>query len=349
MHNNEPVNMNNKKIPMVLHIIAATIALIALCCMFTRKSDISQLATRIDSIGVSMNKRSVPVVNEYKKEVEDVLHSYERENAKSVDRLKARLKAKRTGFDAVRNSIPTAVEPYRGMGPNCKLVMALAGDKISATDKSSELIQNDFASPIFTPALETATALFQAYDEFEAELKQNRDDAATKLGKAAEKLHGKASNDLSAKGMKANLDAMQSSLQSSVGTIVGDTVGVAACAGIEAVCIRSTVKSIVSLCSRLFAKAVARTATSAIAPAADGPLPVGDIIAVGLTAWTIVDIYAICKRMPKELATHLENGVNEIEIKSVESVTNAAESTLEAYNSEIERMRAEAMSIVRNR
>ena len=68
-----------------------------------------------------------------------------------------------------------------------------------------------------------------------------------------------------------------------------------------------------------------------VAPAADGPLPIGDIIAVGGAIWTACDIYDLVDVLPKEIENSLKGTVDSLQAQTVEAVSNAAKQTRAAH------------------
>lgn len=106
---------------------------------------------------------------------------------------------------------------------------------------------------------------------------------------------------------------------------------VAAEVAIEAACIKTTVSAVRNLALRFGGKAIAKGAASAVAPAADGPLPIGDIIAVGGALWTAWDIYDLVDVLPKEIENSLKGTVDSLQAQTIEAVSNAAKQTRIAH------------------
>ena len=79
--------------------------------------------------------------------------------------------------------------------------------------------------------------------------------------------------------------------------------------GMEAVMLKSTLSAAGRICASISAKLAGTAAASTAAALADGPLPVGDIIAVGMaaggTAMCIGDLIKCYKQMPQTLTQAL--------------------------------------------
>ena len=111
------------------------------------------------------------------------------------------------------------------------------------------------------------------------------------------------------------------------------TAGIASV--IELVCIRGTITTL----TRMFGKTVARQTTTMMASlgmaAADGPLPVGDILGgiatAGCTVWSGYDIYKAAKVLPAQLAQTLEESANECERMCRENVSQAGKALLDQF------------------
>ena len=97
------------------------------------------------------------------------------------------------------------------------------------------------------------------------------------------------------------LDALSSQLYATAGL------------AIEGLFIKATLESCLAVAGRCAPQLAATLGASATCAAADGPLPIGDIIgaalAVGGTAWCCHDIYKAHKELPANLATALETAV----------------------------------------
>lgn len=72
-------------------------------------------------------------------------------------------------------------------------------------------------------------------------------------------------------------------------------------------------------------------AASAVAPAADGPLPVGDIIAVAGFAWTAYDVNNLINAIPKEIAKSLNETVDTLQAQTIDEVSKAIRQTRNAH------------------
>jgi hypothetical protein len=81
---------------------------------------------------------------------------------------------------------------------------------------------------------------------------------------------------------------------------------------LEGILLKPTINAIRNLALRIFSRPIATASVSAVAPAADGPLPIGDAIAVVGLTWTAIDIAVTNKKMKKESRLVVEEAVAEM-------------------------------------
>ena len=110
-----------------------------------------------------------------------------------------------------------------------------------------------------------------------------------------------------------------------VGTVVAAEVA------IEAACIKTTVGAVQNLALRFGGKAIGKGAAFAIAPAADGPFPFGDVIAVFGAAWTAYDVYDLVDVLPGEIEKSLKGTVQNLQMQTLEAVSDAVRQTRDAH------------------
>ena len=76
---------------------------------------------------------------------------------------------------------------------------------------------------------------------------------------------------------------------------------------VEALFIKNVLRALSRICGKLAVKA----AVSSTLPATDGPLPVGDFLALGGFAWCVYDIYNVQAVLPGELRSTLRRAVTD--------------------------------------
>ena len=278
----------------------------------------------------------------YRKEVEEVLADYSKDLKLASDKFERGLSEGSAAFATVRNRIPKAVEPYKGFKKNCTLVKAVVTDKIKKTDKTGDLVKKDFMEPVFTPALSAAAKIYGANDTYRNDLEAARKRATQRLVIAARNLPGLPSALPVEDALASRANAVSAGCTKALGAAASAASGVGIAAGFEALFISQTVRAIVNLCVRTSAKAAGKAAVSTAAPAADGPFPFGDLIAVGGFAWTAWDIHHMTKKMPKEMQKGLTEAVDKIEADTLAEVRGNARKVLNVYRAEEATMRRAA-------
>lgn len=275
----------------------------------------------------------------YRKEVEEVLTDYSKDLKLASGKFERSLSEGSAAFTAVRNRIPEAVKPYKGFKKNCKLVKAVVTDKIKKADRTGDLVKKDFMEPVFEPALAAAGKIYAANATYRDDLETARRRAAQRLVIAARHLPGLPSALPVEDALASRADAVSAGCTRALGAAASAATGVGIAAGFEALFISQTVRAVVNLCARTSAKAAGKAAASTVAPAADGPLPIGDIIAVGGFAWTAWDIHHMTKKMPKEMQKGLTEAVDKIEADTLAEVRGNARKMKNIYRAEESVMR----------
>lgn len=85
------------------------------------------------------------------------------------------------------------------------------------------------------------------------------------------------------------------------------------------------------VCARFFGKPAAKLAASGTVAAADGPMPVGDILAVAGAVWTCYDVHCARKAFEKDLYASLTNMNNEIKSDLRRQAVAHAETLIKQY------------------
>lgn len=283
-------------------------------------------------------------VTRYKKEVEDVLADYDREVACAAADFRDSFTEGQAEFAAVRSRLPGIAAQYRRFGKVKSVVVAVATDKLRKTNRLEELVAADFMAPVFSPAMEAAGKMDGAYAILRSSLEESRQTAMRRLGVAARKLPGASiAPDLN-KSLNERTEKVVNGVQSAISAVADGGVAIGVAGGIELACIASTVRSIAAICSGVAAKATA----SAAAPAADGPLPIFDILAVGGLVWTACDIHKLTRTMPRQLQTALEQSVNGMEADAMASIKEPAKHVINLYKAESAEMRRAAYAPIKD-
>jgi hypothetical protein len=192
----------------------------------------------------------------------------------------------------------------------CKLVGCLAWDKVRGRNTSEACLEGKL-EPFVEPAVrDMSREMEAAVARLERDLCASNVRMAGDLAAVAPKDYGR---DLVAEvGTSGRADARTALCNLGLdATGVGISLGFDAFALCKSQVARGLWRRMAAIAARMFARGAATTAASLTVAAADGPLPIGDVLAVGGMAWTAYDIHASRKRFRKEMAMSLRDLVGE--------------------------------------
>jgi hypothetical protein len=193
----------------------------------------------------------------------------------------------------------------------CKLIYSLARDKIKGSSTTAQYVDERVQAHLGTPLRKLSSDLEAAISRFELSLKENTVGLARDL---AQMNPQNAARTISLPvDVKSNTDVNQALKNLGLG---GVTVGVMIPLDVWAVMSTKLVKSLVTkvatLAARMFARPAAAAAAEVTIAAADGPLPIGDIIAVIGGILTTYDVYSTQKQFEREMKQSMENMMPEV-------------------------------------
>ena len=230
-------------------------------------------------------------------------------------------------FDGVRAAIPGIRKSFSSFGAMKDVVVDGALDKAFGGDRLQNRFNAALDKPFMQPCARAGQSLVADYETFAARMAA--EDAAFREELAS--AHGLLPKDVR---VDFPIETLRTQMAQTYGALRGMPLKaglVAAEVAIEAATARTTVRAIRNLAVRLGGKAIAKGAASAVAPAADGPLPIGDILAIGGALWTAWDIYDLVDVLPKEIENSLKGTVDSLQAQTVEAVSNAAKQTRAAH------------------
>ncbi len=184
------------------------------------------------------------------------------------------------------------------------LVSYLAWDKINNTSKAEEHL-NLTINPIIKPAVDMLSSnINTAIDIFQSDLRHS----TLLLAKDLDGL------DLPEKSQLIQVEIQnisQAEFEQSLSNLGFNVAGIGVAFSYNAVSLPRIDKLIrkkaKSIALRLFGRQVIKIAASAAIAIADGPLPIGDILAIIGFGWTVYDIYQSKKEFEAELRTSISN------------------------------------------
>ena len=235
-------------------------------------------------------------------------------------------------FSQARNSIPRVVDDLSGFGACVKLSYKAAKDRLKDTNDFQEAYMEVIDGPIVQPSLRahrTANEMLQMLDQrLKERYAQYSVDLAAACGRGVQESQIPASDLARLEECISNVAAYAQRYQAQK---LMTAVGVA----VEAIFIRQTCSAIVTLFAKPVAKICGSLGAGAICAAADGPIPIGDIVggvlAIGGFAWTAYDVYEVMSVMPKRLESELRDGINETKDHLLSDSRTQANEILQTY------------------
>jgi len=188
----------------------------------------------------------------------------------------------------------------------CAIIYYLAWDKVRGTSKTEEYLDSAI-NPIIEPAVAALAAdVNRAVDTLKADLRRSTLVLAKDLA-ALGPPERQRSIEVDIEGLN------EADFDQSLRKLGFNAAGIGVALTFDAVAISQSRTGkpiwakIKSIALRMFGKQAAKVAGSAAVAAADGPLPIGDILAVVVLIWTGYDVIASQKEFEKDLRTSLSN------------------------------------------
>lgn len=264
---------------------------------------------------------------------------YHAEVAKALDRQLRRLddlsaafeeglRKKGPGrFDGARAAIPGIQASFDGFGVMVGVVEDGALDKVFGGDRLETRFNKALDGPFIQPCAQAGASLIADFETFQSRLEAESEAFREEIGVAHGRLPNTVKADFPLETLQNGMDRAFADLRR-MPLHAGVVAGAAA---IETATIRSTAAAAKRLALRFGGKAIAKAAAAAGVSAADGPSPILDVIGVGFALWTISDIYDLQNVLPREIAKSLTAAVDGMQIKTINTVSDAAKKAHAAY------------------
>lgn len=210
-----------------------------------------------------------------------------------------------TGFSKAKANVGPFVSSVTKFTYCSKLCYAMAKDKYSNTGTAMDMLAPSIASMIVAPCEEGQAEVINALNDFLLKVQEN--DTQFKAGLAS--LLNKENFTVHELGLREDFLKKNITLMEKVQDFAMEQMAAAAGTAIEIVFIKATYKCISSATSAIAGRITASAVAGGTCAAADGPLPIGDIIggvlAVGGMGWTAYDLYNVTKKLPSQMETYM--------------------------------------------
>ena len=202
-------------------------------------------------------------------------------------------------------SVDAAVRKFEQVDEIGLLIVDFAQDKVRGGDRAMKRVEADSTS--FTRALrDSSVRTREMFNAFQQDLAAINNYYAIAVGEIIDEQES-----ILPPSNFEHLVRLRTTIPSNVTLEVG-SAGVAV--AFEIYLIRATKKAIKNL-YRYFAKKlapqIAKVAVGAGAAAADGPLPIGDILTVGLAIWTVYDVATLPEAIRNDVRKEFKNAADE--------------------------------------
>ena len=250
----------------------------------------------------------------------------------------------RPHFEAARRGAAEAAKNLGSFSACLALGTAAIRDRAGGTRNFETAYLALLDRPVIRPCLAAERAAREALDEYTLQLRENRLAFAVALAAAYRETPEPPPE------TSSRLQRMLEAVARRTVSLHSARVAAAFGAVLEAAFWRSGSRSVARLFAAAAAKFCGGASLGGAFAAADGPLPVGDlvggILTIGGGLWTAYDLYEVSCVLPQQLADELNTGIGEFETGLVAgSETRAAELDAE-FRHEAETVAAEVRRIL---
>lgn len=210
-------------------------------------------------------------------------------------------------FAAVRDSVPAVKRSVSGFKTAGKMVKDIALDKAKGGDRFERRIEGLLEIPFVRPLSRARESIFADCETFASKLAAESRAYREEIGRAQAGLPEKLRLRVNDAGFQALVDRDKAMMRK----LGRKAVENAACVAFEAAFAKSTYAAARELVLILGGKAVAKGGLTVALPFVDGPIPVGDILAVGGAAWTAWDVHKLARVLPDAIENQLRATVDQ--------------------------------------
>ena len=210
-------------------------------------------------------------------------------------------------FVAVRNSVPAVKRSVSGFKTAGKMVKDIALDTAKGGDRFERRIEGLLEVPFVRPLARARESIFADCETFASKLAAEARAYREEIGRAQAGLPEKLRLRVNDAGFQALVERDKAAMRK----LGRKAVENAACVAFEAAFAKSTYAAARELVMILGGKAVAKGGLTIALPFVDGPIPVGDILAVGGAAWTAWDVHKLARVLPDAIENQLRATVDQ--------------------------------------
>ena len=273
------------------------LAMLTACILVVRFCGIPR--RRPDRAGIDAAPRDLEA---FRRRVRELGERHAAENRALDERFRRELAgAGGADFRRALDNVPDTVARFGEFGTCGSLICAMARDRIRHTTDTQKLLMELLGESIVAPCRSGGSKAAETLNDCLHRLRENDNRFRAELALELDAPPRGIDDPAAWKKFRNDLGNVASQAIS----LSLETGGAAVSAIIEAAVIRQTAAAV----AKLAAPAIAKVVGSSVAPVADGPLPVGDIIAVLGFAWSVYDIHRVTEVLPPRLEEALRAAI----------------------------------------
>lgn len=214
-------------------------------------------------------------------------------------------------FPEIKRAADRAAEEVSTYGSCTTIIYRLAKEQLGWSSSTADYVEGEIRGRL-QPSLDACgRELETALDRYELALKESTVTLATELAQANPSAAGQPLDVHVDVRTSGDLDATLADLGMN-GGVLAVTGAFDVAAVMNTSIVRSLIAKIAQLAASIFAKPAATAAGSAVVAAADGPLPIGDALAIVGGLWTGYEVYATRRQFEQEIKASLANALPEM-------------------------------------
>ena len=234
-------------------------------------------------------------------------------------------------FELARRNIPAVARQFSSVKWNGKLCCKMVKDRLCKSQDTQAALDEVLNPRIIGPCEHGSMLIRNELENFLLRLAENENRFHARLALCTGNSSYFEGKESARKQFLLECHKLSKKLKADAVTRAAVIAGTA----VEIVCLRTTIRLASVAFRHIIARLAATASTAAVCAAADGPLPVGDIIggviAVGSLAWCAYDLYQISQVMPKEVHAALSKMVRDYQVNSRKQALEFAQKTLAEY------------------
>lgn len=264
---------------------------------------------------------------EVKQEISRIVREHNARNQELWKQFEQELaSAGNVEFQKALEQVDPAVKNFSSLNSCRKLICKMVVDKVKKTDQTQQYIGEKLA-PVLASSQAGELAMRNVYQKFLHQLQENNNQLQAQCAAVFSNASEKTKESPAMRNFEANIGKFVQQAQGMAQEAACIAIGLS----IEAICWKQTY----SLVTRLAGKVVTKICASSAMIGADGPLPIGDVIAIAGYGLCAYDIYKLKSVIPRRMRTTLTGSINnfqrdlrsELQTNALKALENSKESS----------------------